>query len=148
MIVIIGLVIMLIAGGVAIVGVMSNTGPEHALTEDFTVFGYHVTGSTGTLFLSGIVVGAVALLGLSVLLAGARHTAARGRAARRELSRTQHEMDFVNRDRATLIDSQDNGPGHDSTPDNGARVGLLDRWQRHRQPAGTLRHNQTGTRRR
>lgn len=33
--------------------------------------GYHVTGSAGTLFLYGIVVGAVGLFGLSVLLADA-----------------------------------------------------------------------------
>ena len=42
------------------------------LTRPFAVFGYHVTGSTGTLFLYGIVVGALALLGLSLLLAGIR----------------------------------------------------------------------------
>jgi hypothetical protein len=34
------------------------------------VFGYHVTWSTGTLFLFGILVGAVALLRLSMLVAG------------------------------------------------------------------------------
>jgi hypothetical protein len=50
-------------------------GPPHPLTEKFSVFGYHVTGTTGTLFLSGIVVGAVAMLGLSVLLAGAPRAA-------------------------------------------------------------------------
>ena len=42
------------------------------------VFGYHPTGSTGTLFLFGILVSAVALLELRVLLAGARRTASRG----------------------------------------------------------------------
>ncbi|HXO23785.1 MAG TPA: GlsB/YeaQ/YmgE family stress response membrane protein, partial [Streptosporangiaceae bacterium] len=42
----------------------------HPLTHHFAVFGYHVTGSTGTLFLYGIVVGALGLLGLSLLLAG------------------------------------------------------------------------------
>lgn len=40
------------------------------MTGDFTVFDYHVTGSTGTLFLYGIVVGAVAVAGLTLLLAG------------------------------------------------------------------------------
>jgi acyl-CoA synthetase (AMP-forming)/AMP-acid ligase II len=35
----------------------------------FAVFGYHVTGSTGTLFLYGIVVGALAVAGLGMLLA-------------------------------------------------------------------------------
>jgi len=54
------------------------------------VFGYHVTGSTGTLFLAGIVVGGVALAGLSLLLAGARRTARRGRAARSARSARPH----------------------------------------------------------
>jgi hypothetical protein len=50
-------------------------GAAHPLTENFAIFGYHVTGSTGTLFRFGIVVGAVAMLGLSVLLAGAPRAA-------------------------------------------------------------------------
>ena len=81
MIVIVGLIVLLVAGIVAIVGVLSNAGAAHPLTENFSVLGYHVTGSTGTLFLFGIVIGAVAMLGLSVLLAGARRTAGRGRDA-------------------------------------------------------------------
>ena len=56
-------------------------GLTHRLTENFAVFGFHVTGSTGTLFLFGIVIGATAMLGLCVLLAGAGRTAARGRDA-------------------------------------------------------------------
>jgi hypothetical protein len=65
--------------------VLTNAGAAHPLTENFSVFGYHVTGSTGTLFLFGIVIGAVGMLGLCVLLAGARRTARRGRDARHEL---------------------------------------------------------------
>jgi hypothetical protein len=78
MLVIVGLIILLVAAIVSIVGALSNAGTAHPLTENFSVFGYHVTGSTGSLFLFGIVVSAVALLGLSVLLAGARRTAGRG----------------------------------------------------------------------
>ena len=52
--------------------VLANGGHAHAVTH-FAVFGYHVTGSTGTLFLYGIVVGALALAGLSVLLAAPPH---------------------------------------------------------------------------
>jgi hypothetical protein len=40
------------------------------------VFGYHLTGSTGTLFLFGIAVGAVASLGLCLLVTGTRPTQA------------------------------------------------------------------------
>jgi hypothetical protein len=36
--------------------VLSNGVSGHALTHPFAVFGYHVTGSTGTLFLPGIVI--------------------------------------------------------------------------------------------
>jgi hypothetical protein len=106
MIVIIGLFVLAVATVVGLVGVLSNAGPTHQLTETFSLLGYHVTGSTGTLFLFGIVVGAVGVLGLAVLLAGARRTAARGRDARRQLARSQRETAFINRDRADLIEHQ------------------------------------------
>ena len=99
MIVIVGLVVLLFAVIVGLLGVLNNAGAAHPLSENFSVWGYHVTGSTGTLFLFGIVIGALAMLGLSVLLAGAQRTAGRGRDARRELQRSQREAEFVNRDR-------------------------------------------------
>ena len=98
MIVIVGLVVLLFAVIVGFTGVLNNAGAAHPLSENFSVLGYHVTGSTGTLFL-GIVIGALAMLGMSVLLAGAHRTASRGRDARRELERSQREVEFVNRDR-------------------------------------------------
>ena len=58
MIVILGLVILVAAVIVGVAGVLANGGHAHAVTH-FAVFGYHVTGSTGTLFLYGIVVGAL-----------------------------------------------------------------------------------------
>src|ERR1700683_4889621 len=88
MIVILGLVILVAAVIVGVAGVLANGGHAHAVTH-FAVFGYHVTGSTGTLFLSGIVVGALALAGLSLLLAGARRTSRRGRDARRGLGQSR-----------------------------------------------------------
>jgi hypothetical protein len=81
----------------------------HPLPENFAVFGYHVTGSTGTLFLFGIVVGAVAMLGLSVLLAGARRTAGRGRDSRHELKRSQRETAFPNQEREQRLEHQQVG---------------------------------------
>ena len=57
MIVIFGLIILLAAVIIGVAGVLGNDGSGHALTHGFSVFGYHVTGSTGTLFLTGIVVG-------------------------------------------------------------------------------------------
>ncbi len=99
MIVIVGLVVLLFAVIVGFTGVLNNAGAAHPLSENFSVLGYHVTGSTGTLFLFGIVIGALAMLGMSVLLAGAHRTAGRGRDARRELQRSQREAEFVNRER-------------------------------------------------
>ena len=69
MIIIIGLVILIAAVVAGVAGVLSNSGSGHALTHPFAVFGYHVTGSTGTLFLCGIEVGVIGLAGLSLLLA-------------------------------------------------------------------------------
>ena len=104
--IIIGLVVLIAAVVVGAAGVLSNGGSGHALTHPFAVFGYHVTGSTGALFLYGIVVGAAALVGLSLLLAGARRTARRGREARRGLERSRRETAAVSQDRDNLIDQR------------------------------------------
>ena len=138
MMVIVGLIVLLIGVIVGTVGVLGNAGATHPLAENFSVLGYHVTGSTGTLFLSGIVVGAVGLLGLSVLLAGARRSAVRGRDARRNLARSQREMAFVKRHRTQELDHQ-GGADTDSTVNSTAAqprrrsVPLLGRWARRRQ---------------
>ncbi|HLS75689.1 MAG TPA: hypothetical protein VK083_02715 [Nocardia sp.] len=89
--IIIGLVVLIAAVIVGVVGVMDHTGSAHALTDEFSVFGYHVTGSTGMLFLYGIAVGAIGMFGLSVLLTGARRNARQARHARRELKQTRRE---------------------------------------------------------
>jgi len=107
MIIIIGLVILVAAVVAGVAGVLSNSGSGHPLTHHFAVFGYHVTGSTGTLFLYGIVVGALGLLGLSLLLAGARRTSRRGREARRGLIRSRRETAAVSQDRDDLIDQRE-----------------------------------------
>src|SRR5579862_8682874 len=102
MIVILGLVILVAALIAGVAGVLANGGHAHAVTH-FAVFGYHVTGSTGTLFLYGIVIGALAMLGLSLLLAGARRTSRRGRQARRGLTQSRRETAAVSQDRDDLI---------------------------------------------
>jgi hypothetical protein len=136
MIVIVGLVVVI----VGFTGLLTNA---HPLPENFAVFGYHVTGSTGTLFLFGIVVGAVAMLGLSVLLAGARRTAGRGRDSRHELKRSQRETAFLNQEREQRLEHQQVGAAGGSAvnpqpaPTPRSRVPLLGRWSRGRQPAGT-----------
>ena len=107
MIIIIGLVILIAAVVVGVARVLSNSGSGHALTHPFAVFGYHVTGSTGTLFLYGIVVGALGLLGLSLLLAGARRTSRRGREARRGLTQSRRDTAAASQDRDDLLGQRD-----------------------------------------
>jgi hypothetical protein len=106
-IVIVGLVILVAAVIVGVGGVLGNAGHAHALSHGFALFGYHVTGSTGTLFLYGIVVGAIAIIGLSLLLAGARRTSRRGRTARLGLKQSRSETAAASRDRDDLITQRD-----------------------------------------
>lgn len=113
--IVIGLVVLLAALVVGVIGVVSNAGSEHLLTDGFAISSYHVTGSTGTVFLYGIVVGAVAVVGLSLVLAGAIRATGRSRAARAELKRAQQESELVNRDRDRLLERQ-----HDVHDRNGA----------------------------
>ena len=107
MILVLGLVILVVAVVVGVAGVSSNTGNAHALTHGFAVFGYHVTGSTGTLFLYGMVVGALGLLGLSLLLASAHRAIRRGRGARRGLEQSERETAAVSKDRDDLLDQRE-----------------------------------------
>jgi hypothetical protein len=147
MIVIFGLVVLFVAVVVGTVGVLGNAGAAHPLAENFSVLGYHVTGSTGTLFLSGIVVGAVGLLGLSVLLAGARRSAVRGRDARRDLARSRRETEFITRDHTQGLEHQ-GGRDTESTVFSTAAnrrsrgVSLLGHWT-HRRQALDARHVDT-----
>ena len=131
MIIVLGLVILVAAVIAGVAGVLANGGHAHAVTH-FAVFGYHVTGSTGTLFLYGIVVGALALAGLSLLLAGARRTSRRGRDARRGLAQSRRETAAVSADRDDLIGQRDTARAYtastlgngDGTTRNGSDPGL------------------------
>src|SRR6202035_618895 len=124
MIIITGLIILVAAVVAGVAGVLSNSGSGHGLTHPFAVFGYHVTGSTGTLFLYGIVVGALALFGLSLLLAGARRTSRRGHEARRRLTQSRRETAAVIQDRDDLIDQRETARAyHASTQGNGPANG-------------------------
>src|SRR5580693_9581800 len=126
MIVILGLVILVAAVVVGVAGVLANGGHAHAVSH-FAVFGYHVTGSTGTLFLYGIVVGALGLLGLSLLLAGARRTSRRGREARRGLSQSRRETAAVSQDRDDLLGQREAARAYTAgTPGNGPAGGGRD----------------------
>ncbi|WP_392674386.1 hypothetical protein [Streptomyces sp. LN785] len=131
MFIILGLVVLIAAVVVAVAGVLGNSGSGHGITRGFEVFGYHVTGSTGTLFLYGIVVGAVLLFGLGMLLAGTYRTSRRSRAARAELRDSRRQGAAMGEDRdnpAALRDtarmdpvggSPDGSPRTDAPPARG-----------------------------
>ncbi|WP_148587873.1 hypothetical protein [Streptomyces sp. WAC01526] len=91
MIVILGVILLIAAVVVGVAAVVTNMGSAHELTAAFKVFGYHMTGSTGMLFLFGAIVGAVAMLGLSLLLGGMRRTARRKHAMRQALKGEHHD---------------------------------------------------------
>jgi len=106
MIIIFGLIILVAAVVAGVAGVLTNAGSGHELTN-FSVLGYHVTGSTGTLFLYGIVVGAIGMVGMSLLLASARRTSRRGRSARKGLRQSRSETAAATQDRDHLLDQRD-----------------------------------------
>ena len=106
MLVVLGLIILMLAVIVGVAGVLGNAGSEHALADGFSLFGYHVSGSTGTVFLIGIVVGVIAIIGLGLLLAGARRTSRRGRTARGELKESRRETAAISQQRDDLVDQR------------------------------------------
>ncbi len=85
MVVLVGLLFLIVSALVTVAAVMTNGGGGHPVGGAFTVFGQHMTGlSTGQLFLYGVVVGVIGMLGLSMLMgAFTRRLASSG--ARREL---------------------------------------------------------------
>ncbi|MET7889339.1 hypothetical protein [Streptomyces avermitilis] len=124
MIVILGLVIFIAAVVIGLTGVLTNSTSGHELTGGFSVFGHDMTGSTGTLFLYGIIVGAAALLGLILLLAGIRgRPSHRGSVSRHGLQQSRRETASAGMDRDDLAGQREpacadnaNARGSDSPP--------------------------------
>ncbi|WP_069163196.1 hypothetical protein [Nocardia altamirensis] len=96
--IIIGLVVLIAAVIVGVAGVVANNDGSHVLSSDFAVFDYHFHGSSGVLFGYGIILGAIGMLGLTLLLTGSWRVSRRGMVARRELRQSRREMAAVRRD--------------------------------------------------
>ena len=103
--VIIGVLVLVAAVIVGVAAYATNSGSTDTL-QNFSVLGYQVTGTTGSLFLWGMAVGAVALLGLALLLAGARGNARRARVARRDLKQSRREAKAATRASSQLVAEQ------------------------------------------
>ena len=107
MIVIIGLLVLFAAVIVGVVGVATNSGGAHSVGDQFAILGHPLTGvSTGQLFLYGIVVGVVGMLGLSMLL-GTFNRRLTSRGSRRELKGSRRESAQLRLDRERLTQQLD-----------------------------------------
>lgn len=121
MFIIVGLIVLIAAVVVGVAGAQSNIDTAHTLPDNVTLFGHHVAGTVGTLFLYGIAVGAVGALGLLLLLAGARRSSRRTRAARRELRATRRAAASASQARDKLIEKNEQPPANRAEPKIGGR---------------------------
>jgi len=100
--ILLGLLLLVIAIGIVLVGVLSNMGSSHLLARSFEIFGYHVSGSTGRLLLIGFILGALAMLGLNLLLAGLGRGIKRRVSTRRQLKADSRENKRLETERDQL----------------------------------------------
>jgi hypothetical protein len=122
MIVILGLLIVIAAAGVGAAGVAANGGSAHSTGDSFVIFGQSLTGlSTGQLFLFGIVVGIVGMLGLALLF-GTFNRRLASRRSRRELKGSRREGDALRVDRDRLTQELDDAR-RDNLQDDGSGAG-------------------------
>ena len=105
--VIVGLLMLLAAVGVGLSGALANSGSEHLLGQDFSVLGLQLGGlTTGQLFLYGIIIGVLGMLGLSLLL-GVFNKRMASRKSRRALKGSQKESQALRTDRDRLTQQLD-----------------------------------------
>lgn len=90
--IVIGLILLIAAVIVGAAAVSANIGAAHMLPGGFGVFGHTFTGSTGMLFVGGIVVGAVGMLGLGLTFGSSWRSARSHAATRRELRKTRRHQ--------------------------------------------------------
>ena len=120
MIVILGFLLLLAAGGIAVAGLAGNQGSA-AAGESFVLLGQSVTLSLGQIFLVGLVVGAVGMLGLSMLL-GTFNRRSASRRSRSDLTASRRESAVLRDDRDRLTRRLDDRPTAtlDRAPDDDA----------------------------
>ncbi|MQY26211.1 hypothetical protein [Nocardia aurantia] len=110
MILLIGLIVLIAAIVVGVSAISANSGQGHMLSTHFTIFDHQFSGSESQLFAAGAGVGAVAMLGLVLLLTGLFGTQRRHAQTRRELRQTRREATAAQRDLAKT------GPAPVATP--------------------------------
>jgi uncharacterized membrane protein YciS (DUF1049 family) len=100
MIILIGLIVLIAAIVVGASAIAANSDQAHMLSTHFTIFDHQFSGTESQLFAAGAGVGAVAMLGLVLLVAGAFGTQRRHAQTRRELRATRKQASAVQRDAA------------------------------------------------
>lgn len=90
--IILGLLLVLGAAGLALAAIVSNNGVFAAPAGTIELFGYHVDATVGQVFITGAAAGALVLLGVLMLLRGVGRSARRRSATRRELAAQRQEV--------------------------------------------------------
>ncbi|WP_305091592.1 hypothetical protein [Prescottella sp. R16] len=103
--IVLGILLLVAAVAIGVAGVVANGGAVFGSGTDLTVFGVHLTGSIGALYLAGIVVGAAGMLGLSLLVAGASSNRRAARHVRRQDQRSRVAVDAVGTDEPAVRDT-------------------------------------------
>jgi ABC-type Na+ efflux pump permease subunit len=106
-----GLLVLLAVGAIGIARITAYNGTTHSSPFRLDVTGYHLQGPGSRLFLFGLLIGALAMLGLSTMVAGLGRGFRRRPAARQLLtgsrqptSALQEHNDQVTRDRDVADD--------------------------------------------
>lgn len=100
MIIILGVLVAVLAVAAGVAGVAANTGEANRLGSEFSVFDYQFGGTTGELFLLGIVVGLVGGVGVSLTLSGVLRSTRKNMAVRRELRESRRVAAAARADQA------------------------------------------------
>lgn len=100
--IIVGVLLLVIAGAVAANAIFTNRGSEHQVADGFSIFGYLIEGSTGRVFLYGAITGAAVLAGLYLTVVGSRRAVRSRIATRRELRHVQRDKQQLEQERDEL----------------------------------------------
>jgi Mg2+/citrate symporter len=96
--VVLGLLLLLAAGALTVEVVIANTDTTHV-----SVFGQAISGLTlGGLFVAGVITGAIAILALAMMLAGARRRRTRRVGLRRQVLDEREEKESLAEENALL----------------------------------------------
>ena len=109
---VVGLLLLAGAVVVGVAGISANTGTEHQLPGGFAIFGYHLHDSVGKMFLGGILLGAVGMLGFMMMAEGLRRNAA----LRRELFRFRQDARARRRNAPTAPVTEPGTPASATAP--------------------------------